>query len=368
MSRNNTEQYNTPVLKLNQPDDSQNFKPLPPPPGAYPFHLTWRGEENPQELVFHMLGDTGSVGHFEFQHKVVAEMIRQYRLPGTDRPNFLYHLGDIVYNYGEAEHYPEQFFEPYQYYPAPIFAIAGNHDTDVNPDSAIPYQSLDTFMAVFCDTQSRPVSFSGDIKWKSNVQPNVYWTMKTPLANIIGLHSNVSKYGGVSAEQREWFVKELKSCTLEKPGKALILCLHHAPYSADINHGSSLAMIQLLNQAFEESGVIPNAVFSGHVHNYQRFHKHFANSKTVPFIVAGAGGYDTLHVLAQKSDGRYSDNHPAFENVTLENYCDNLHGFLKIKLTRLTNGVQLTGEYYTIPRDYTSDEQAVLTDRFSTVC
>ena len=147
-----------------------------------------------------MVGDTGSLRSPDFQKNVVGQMVRQYQHTG-DHPQFLYHLGDVVYNHGEASQYQRQFFDPYKHYPAPIFAIAGNHDSDVNPDAA-PYNSLEPFMTVFCDTSPHTVAFSGGSERKSMVQPNVYWTLNTPLANIIGMHSNVPKFGIVTEEQR----------------------------------------------------------------------------------------------------------------------------------------------------------------------
>jgi hypothetical protein len=44
----------------------------------------------------------------------------------------------------------------------------------------------------------------------------------------------------------------------------------------------------------------PDVVLSGHVHDYQRFSAPLYNKKDVPFIVAGAGGYNKrLHVLGK---------------------------------------------------------------------
>eukprot|EP01132_Coremiostelium_polycephalum_P017489 gene17489-20932_t len=180
-------------------------------------------------------------------------MAQQYLGPES-RPQFLYHLGDIVYHFGEKEQYQKQFFEPYENYPGPIYAIAGNHDADVNPDNPEPYESLDAFYNVFCNTSSRTVYFAGTHSRKSQQQPNVYWTLNTELATIIGLYSNVPKYGSIGAAQRSWFIEELKRAGTLNQEKAIIVCLHHAPYSADTNHASSLPMIRFLNMAFEEAG------------------------------------------------------------------------------------------------------------------
>jgi acid phosphatase type 7 len=370
------QKYNTPVFKKNQPDDSFKFQPLPKPTGVYPYHLNLQdilpfpGEE---KMTFHILGDTGSMRNPDFIKHVVAAMESQYQPTGGSeaRPQFLYHLGDIVYNHGEASQYQKQFFEPYQNYPAPIFAIAGNHDSDVNPDSESAYHSLDAFRAVFCDTESGIVPFSGNAERKSMQQPNIYWTLKTPLANIIGMHSNVPKFGIVTPEQRSWLVQELITSNRERPDKALILCIHHSPYSADINHGASLPMIDLLDGVFVETGVRPDVVFSGHVHSYQRFTKQYARGKDVPFIVAGAGGYDELHPVAMKNDANFTSQKPEFEGVRLENYCDDQHGFLKISIERNNNRLTLTVKYYTIPQissfRYDSEPEPALADEFTIV-
>jgi hypothetical protein len=362
--------YKTPVFKKDQPDDSFKFQPLPKPVGNYPYHFDVEQavpdlDEN--KLVFHMVGDTGSVRNPSFQKLVVAQMLRHFKVNGfeQDEPKFLYHLGDVVYNFGEAAEYEKQFFTPYQKYPAPIFAIAGNHDSEVNPDSR-PYKSLDAFSAVFCTADSGYVPFSGTADRKSMTQPNVYWTMETPLATIIGLHSNTPKFGIVTDEQREWFMKELVYADSKRPDKAVLVCIHHSPYSADINHGSSLPMIEFLEGAFKETGIKPDVVFSGHVHNYQRLEKQYPDGDKVLFIVAGGGGYDELHPIASLNDERFNNENLLFKDVELLNYCDDKHGFLKISIVRIADGLSLTGEYYSIPHEeeIDSDDPAELADRF----
>jgi hypothetical protein len=82
-----------------------------------------------KQLVFHCVGDTGGVYGTSAQAAVAKEMEAQIKNPGASgSPAFFYHLGDVVYFNGISTDYPEQFYEPYQYYPAEIFAIPGNHD------------------------------------------------------------------------------------------------------------------------------------------------------------------------------------------------------------------------------------------------
>ena len=362
-----------PVFKKNQPDDTNKYLPAPSPTGTFPYRLaleTIQPVVSDEKMVFHVLGDTGSMRNPDFIKYVVGEMVKQYEPAQSEEevPQFLFHLGDIVYNHGEAEQYKRQFFEPYKHYPAPIFAIAGNHDSDVNPDNQRRYKSLDAFKAVFCDTTSRTVSFSGNADRKSMTQPNIYWTLETPLANIIGMHSNVPKFGVVMPEQRSWLVNELKNADKQRPNKAVILCIHHSPYSADINHGSSVPMIELLEGVFKETGIKPDIVLSGHVHNYQRFVKSYPDGHKVPFVVAGAGGYDELHSIARTDDKQFTTVNPLFEGVHLQNFCDDQHGFLKITLEKDNDALTLIGEYFTIPQTNRHQKEylpsSVLADRF----
>lgn len=352
-----SKKFSKPVFKRDVPDDTFKYQPAPKPSGKYPFHLDLESIDpipDQNKLAFHMVGDTGSIRTPDFQKLVVGEMVKQFEAAEKTgyEPQFLFHLGDVVYNFGEASQYQRQFFEPYQKYPGPIFAIPGNHDSDINPDSRVGYNSLDAFTAAFCDTERRTVSFSGNAARKSMVQPNVYWTLLTPLANIIGMYSNVPKFGVVTDEQRQWLIHELKRADSERPDKAVILCLHHSPYSADINHGSSMPMIELLEGVFEETGIYPDIVFSGHVHNYQRFSRYYRHDgRILPFIVAGSGGYDELHPVAYTSDYRFNSDLPEFEGINLEASCDTKHGFLKVLLERTADGITLTVEFYTLPHE-----------------
>jgi len=359
--------YNA-VLKTEEVDDLHKSQVAPAPTGSYPYRLKLEhntAESLEHKMVFHMTGDTGGPKSAECLTRGVGQMTEQYYSAAKeDQPSFLYHLGDIVYHFGEAEGYEEQFLKPFECYPAPIYAIAGNHDTDINPDREDHYDCLEAFYTAFCNSTSKTIYFGEKSRRKSQVQPHVYWTMESPLAIIIGLHTNVPKYGSINREQKNWFVKELLNAAENNSGKALIVCMHHAPYSADVNHGSSRQMIEFLESAFAESGVKPDAVFSGHVHNYQRFSKQYKDGKNVAYIVAGAGGFEELHQLADPYDTSYETGSAFFEEVHLNNYCDNRHGFLKISIEKTPFNFTLSGEYYTIPLDPLIEE-ATLFDSFA---
>jgi 3',5'-cyclic AMP phosphodiesterase CpdA len=90
----------------------------------------------------------------------------------------------------------------------------------------------------------------------------------------------------VEADQAEWLTGELAAAPNDK---ALIVALHHPPYSGDAHHSSSIAMRTLLDEAFAASGRTPNLVLSGHVHNYQRWSVQQGDG-SLTYVVAGAGG------------------------------------------------------------------------------
>src|ERR1700734_819193 len=85
-----------------------------------------------KQIVFHAVGDTGSVIGPGTQSLVADKMVSDFDEENSaDVPSFFFHLGDVVYYFGESQYYYDQFFEPYRNYPAPIVVIPGNHNAVV---------------------------------------------------------------------------------------------------------------------------------------------------------------------------------------------------------------------------------------------
>lgn len=80
--------------------------------------------QNAGEITFHTVGDTGGIHSPQFQFAVADAMTDDL----SGGAAFWYHLGDVVYYFGQEQYYFEQFYDPYRDYNAPIFAIPGNHD------------------------------------------------------------------------------------------------------------------------------------------------------------------------------------------------------------------------------------------------
>jgi hypothetical protein len=110
-----------------------------------------------------------------------------------------------------------------------------------------------------------------------------------------------------------------------------ILAMHQPIYSADVTHGSNLALVDVLDRCFRQAGRRPDAVLSGHAHCYQRFSRR-VDGRAVPHVVAGAGGYHELHPLGRGIGSLPMPLHgmDRLEDVTLEDYEDRAHGFLTV--------------------------------------
>ena len=74
--------------------------------------------EKAQQIVFHSVGDTGNVKGPRSQEAVADKMVADFDDPNpADTPAFFFHLGDVVYSFGESKYYYDQFYNPYRDYP-----------------------------------------------------------------------------------------------------------------------------------------------------------------------------------------------------------------------------------------------------------
>jgi hypothetical protein len=343
------------------------------PDGLYLFETAFgaAGEKYAQqirqagEINFHAVGDTGSVTVSKYSNelRVSDAMVQDFSSTSTSQqPAFFYHLGDLVYNFGEAKYYYDEFYEPFRNYPRPIFAIPGNHDSFIVPGTQSANTPLDIFMRNFCATQFELTPEAYSLHRTSITQPGVYFTLDAPFVRIIGLFSNALEDPGViSSEKGRWknvtdvqldFLRaQLTKIKKESYDGAVILAMHHPPFvyaandHASGDHGCSLNMLHDIDTICGECGVYPHAVLSGHAHNYQRFTRAitFDNQEIeVPFIVAGGGGHNVNRLMKSASaepafgaDMTYVDVDPAVKStqLVLEKYDDQNYGYLLVNVT-----------------------------------
>jgi Calcineurin-like phosphoesterase len=304
--------------------------------------------EQTEQIVFHSVGDTGSVKGPDTQSLVADKMVSDFQEENAaDLPSFFFHLGDVVYYFGEGTYYYDQFYESFRNYPAPIVAIPGNHDGVIYPNDPAP--SLDAFLRNFCAANPAPSPDAGGLSRTTMTQPGVYFTFDAPFVRILGLYSNVLEDPGVisgeggtnSLDDRQiaFLTTALERVKSESYTGAVIIAVHHPPFTGGSIHGGSPRMLADIDGACTAAGVWPHAVFSGHEHNYQRFTR-TVNGMQIPFLVAGCGGHSPLSTMR----GTYRTPYKIDDTLTLESYDDTDYGYLRVVVSAETMTIEFHPE------------------------
>ncbi len=213
-------------------------------------------------LDFVMIGDSGTGS--QAQYDVAAQML------ALD-PDFMLHLGDVIYPAGEAEDYDPKFFEPYQDLldSAPIFPSLGNHD----------YGTLNG--APYLDVLYLPSN--------NPAGTERYYSFDWGDAHFVALDTTPPRYADTAMLQ--WLESDLAASTATWK----FVYFHHAIYSSG-PHGYESIIEQIrdvLAPIFERHDV--DMVFAGHDHDYERSRP----INGVIYIVSGGGGADTYPVFPQ---------------------------------------------------------------------
>jgi len=319
------------------------------------------------QIVFHTAGDTGSTTSPKSENTVVDKLLSDFsgEAPAAV-PQFFYNLGDIVYSFGEDKYYYDQFYDAYRDYPAPIFAIPGNHDGIVLPPPAgtgVPTDSLKSFLANFCTpTFTHSIDAAG-LSRTTMIQPGVYFTLEAPLVRILGLYSNMLENPGVISStpnpnkggalsfpqladaQLDYLNAALTRIKAENFTGAVIIAVHHPPYAFGTKSGSPV-MLKEIDAICGSASVWPHAVLSGHAHNYQRYTRTLGG-RQIPYLVIGNGGHG-LQKLNIPSTLRTPVSMPVFaqpeqkDSVVLNSYDFTDYGYCRVTV----NPKQLYIEYH----------------------
>jgi hypothetical protein len=308
------------------------------------------------KITFHTVGDTGGIHNPSFQFAVADAMASDL----TSGAAFWYHLGDVVYYFGQEQYYFEQFYDPYRNYNAPIFAIAGNHDGVVYKGETAT--SLDAFIANFCTSQpTRTPDSQGAVRTTMD-QPGVYFTLNAPFVRLIGLYSNTSEGGteGVIANskignaQLTFLKQQLAAAKTEwdnnkSQRRALIIATHHPPFTGSPSHVPSPTMLKQIDQVCDEVGIQPDLYLSGHAHLYERYTR-TVGRKQIPYLVAGMGGFYNLPGLKPLKNRPPVPKTPASGTdasgnpLKLEVFNDNSFGFVRLTIS----STSVAGEFVTV--------------------
>ncbi|NYF79982.1 metallophosphoesterase family protein [Granulicella arctica] len=301
------------------------------------------------QIVFHSVGDTGSVSGPTTQSLVADKMVTDFTEANpADIPSFFYHLGDYVYYFGEATYYYDQFYEPYRDYPAPILGVPGNHDGVVYAADSAP--TLAAFLANFCTAAPTQAPDAGGLLRTTMIQPGVYFTFEAPFVRILGLYSNVLEDPGVISGQNgqntildnrqvAFLTAALERIKSENFTGAILIAVHHPPFTGGAAHGGSPLMLADIDSACTAAGVWPHAVLSGHAHNYQRYTRTI-NGLQIPFLVAGCGGHSPLSAMR----GIYRTPYVIDSTLTLESYDATDYGYLRILVNAETMAIEFHPE------------------------
>jgi predicted phosphodiesterase len=326
------------------------------------------------KISFHSVGDTGAsvVAGIPSEASVADAMAADLRQAAADAPAFLFHLGDVIYNFGEAEYYYDQFYEPFREYDRPIFAVPGNHDgavTYTTGGSTPDAPSLKAFVANFCAASPGRPQDAGGLARTTMTQPGVYFTLDAPFVSVIGLYTNVLEGPGVITDQGgtyptltgdgqyNWLVSELKRLAPQRAAleRAVILACHHPPVSADLTHGGATGLAADLDRAFTAAGLWPDAVLSGHAHIYQRFERDISNRK-IPYVVAGSGGHN-----ARLPAGEQPGEAPrTWNDYTLVAGPTAKYGYLTLTVDLRDPGARTLTIAFTAPSDPAAADQVTI--------
>lgn len=213
---------------------------------TWPLHLPASG------LRFAVFGDSGSGNANQF---AVAEQIRRFK------PDFALHVGDVVYEKGEAEGYGPRYLKPYKPWipTTPVYATFGNHDT--RTEGGKP----------FMDFFATPGG-------------GRYYAFTVADIQFFGL--DTMEPFDAASPQGAWLKRELEAS--KAPWK--VAFFHHPPYSSGM-HGSSKDVRASWGPLFEAHDV--QAVFAGHEHHYERIaprEDYVKDGTPTSYWIAGGGG------------------------------------------------------------------------------
>ena len=266
-----------------------------------------RGEGNPDLVVdysdresisFLVAGDTGEGD--ASQYAVVPPLLTQ-----AANTAFLFVCSDVIYPAGGIGAYEEKFFRPYRDYPAPIYAVPGNHDW---------YDDCTGFMYWFCGVETPPrwgrqkfslKSLARDLLWRRPPrlregaaqemramrtlpsqranQPAPYFVIDAGPLRLVAIDTGIM--GEIDREQGEW----LRRVSLGSPKPKILLTGKPIHVDGEYHHGpiEGGGTVDAIVTAPEHNYI---AAIGGDIHNYQRYPVTLADGRTLLYLVSGGGG------------------------------------------------------------------------------
>ncbi|MET7454858.1 metallophosphoesterase [Streptomyces sp. NPDC005574] len=253
--------------------------------------------EVPDRFSFMVIGDTGEGD--DPQYAVVPGFLKVGQ--GTD---FAVLTSDVIYPVGGADDYDTKFFRPYRDYPAPIYAIPGNHDW---------YEDLGAFMRVFCgdtaplppEPAPRPLTraWLRSLLWhrprphdgehldaaralrsspaQQALQPGPYWAIDAGPVRIVGIDTGL--LGTLDARQGAWLRE------VSRGPRPKILVTGSPLYVDGEHHPCAIEGGGTVDDLVRDPAHHYVAAIGGDIHNYQRYPVR-VDGRTLQYVVSGGGG------------------------------------------------------------------------------
>jgi hypothetical protein len=210
--------------------------------------------------------------------------------------------------------------------------------------------SLQPFVDNFCT--DAPAEAVPSFARTTMTQPGCYFVLTAPFARIIGLYSNTGEDMGVigddstiGQDQIAFLEQQLAAAlaarnTANAPPEALILTVHHPPFTGSSQNFPSAAMLAEIDGCCEQAGIWPDLVLSGHVHLYERYTRTMAaDGREIAYVVAGNGGYYNLSTIklnvagVKPQPGEHSEPDGQGNTINLDQYNETDYGFLRITVS-----------------------------------
>jgi hypothetical protein len=247
--------------------------------GKLPPDLIVRDHADLAEVSDDQVGDTGEGDNS--QYAAVKPMLAVGQ--GT---RFMVICSDVIYPSGDIEDYEAKFYEPYEGYQHPIYALPGNHDW---------YDGLNGFMFHLCGVEvpmPAVAAEAGDSSWKESLrrrlwrkprmepgsvperkrteehrrsnQRSSYFAIELGPLLVVGIDTGMG--GPIDGEQGEWLRKlsrEVDKPKLLLTGKPIYVDGECPP--GEIEGGDTI------DEIVRGVAHVYVAVIGGDIHNYQRY-------------------------------------------------------------------------------------------------
>jgi len=225
---------------------------------------------------------------------------------GAERPQTLLLTGDMPYVGDNKDDWAQFQRETASWKAAgfPVLPAIGNHEIYYDHPKGIS-NYLDNF----------PV-----------IERHRYYTALMGSVEVLSL--DMTQSVGPRSEQGRWYAAQLEHIP---PQVEFLIILHHLPWMADAQ--SQLVASLPSKDALYQRGILEAhlpriharvLVFSGHIHNYERFER-----RGVQYIITGGGGAVPYPILFRGSADLYRDTgFPVYHYLTLEVHDHMLQGVM----------------------------------------